>query len=168
MGTQIYWIDGPWKGRLAIVPRPRGGDWLDDEISGWHKAGINTVVSFLTPDEIAEFDLTSEKELAEAHGIRFISFPIPDRGVPSSKITAASLVQDLEQSLAKGKTIGLHCRQSVGRSALMAAYLMVDSGEDPRSAFERIRLARGVPVPDTTEQEQWVADRATAMAGRVF
>jgi|ERR1044071_2712240 len=159
MAAQIYWLEGPWKGRLAIVPRPRGGDWLEDEVSDWHKAGIDTVVSFLTPDEVAEFDLEAEEQLSAVRGIQFISFPIPDRGVPPSMLAAASLVHDLEQLLAKGKNVALHCRQSVGRSALMAAYLMVDAGEDSHSAFERIRLARGVPVPDTTEQEQWVANR---------
>lgn len=160
MAARIYWIEGPWRGRLAIVPRPRGGDWLEDEVAHWNKAGIDTVVSFLTPDEVAEFNLESEKELSEAHGIRFVSFPIPDRGVPTSKAAAASLVHDLEQSLAEGKKIALHCRQSVGRSALIAAYLIVDAGEDSRSAFERISSARRGKVPDTTEQEHWVEDRA--------
>jgi len=31
MKPDIFWIPGPWRGRLAIVARPRGGDWLDDE-----------------------------------------------------------------------------------------------------------------------------------------
>jgi protein-tyrosine phosphatase len=163
MAAQAYWIEGPERGRLAIVPRPRGGDWLEDEIADWREAGIDIVVSFLTPDEVAEFDLEAEKELSEAHGIRFISFPIPDRGVPASKVAAAALVQDLEKSLAAGEKLALHCRQSVGRSALIAAYLLVAEGEDPRRAFERISSARGVTVPDTAEQIQWVADRAAAL-----
>ena len=163
MAARTYWIDGPWKGKLAIVPRPRGEDWLEDEVSDWHEAGIDTVVSFLTPDEVAEFDLEAEKELSEAHGIRFVSFPIPDRGVPASTVAAAALVHDLGQSLAEGKKIALHCRQSVGRSALIAAYLIVEAGEDSHSAFKRISSARGVRVPDTTEQEQWVADRASVL-----
>jgi hypothetical protein len=32
MRAQLYWIEGPWAGHFAIVPRPRGGDWLEDEI----------------------------------------------------------------------------------------------------------------------------------------
>jgi protein-tyrosine phosphatase len=160
MAAQAYWIKGPWRGRLAIVPRPRGGEWLKDEVCSWRAAGIDAVGSFLTPDEVIELDLKAERELCEAQGIRFISFAIPDRGVPASKLNAATLVRDLEQSLARGDKIALHCRQSVGRSALIAAYLIVDSGEDSRSAFERISAARGGRVPDTSDQEQWVADRA--------
>jgi hypothetical protein len=82
MKTEYYWIEGPWKGRLAIVPRPRGGDWLEDEIHSWHEAGLDTVVSLLTTHEIEEFDLGSEERLSKAQGIEFISFPILDREVP--------------------------------------------------------------------------------------
>jgi protein-tyrosine phosphatase len=166
MAARVYWIEGPWEGRLAIVPRPRGGDWLKDEVSDWREAGIDSVVSFLTPDEVAEFDLEAEKELCEAHGIRFTSFAIPDRGVPASRAAATTLVHDLEQALADGEKIALHCRQSVGRSALIAAYLLVAGGEEPRRAFERISSARGVTVPETDEQEQWVIDRASALVGQ--
>ena len=58
--TQLYWITGPWAGRLAISARPRGGDWLEDEISAWQRAGVDTVVSLLTIDE--ERDLALERE----------------------------------------------------------------------------------------------------------
>jgi hypothetical protein len=57
MAARVFWIDGAWQGRLAIVPRPRGGDWLEDEIADWRDAGIDVVVSFLEPHEVAEFAL---------------------------------------------------------------------------------------------------------------
>jgi protein-tyrosine phosphatase len=158
-----YCVEGPWKGTLVIVPRPRGGDWLQDEISHWRDAGIKTVVSFLTPDEIASFELEAEKRLCEDHGIRFVSFPIPDRGVPESAAAAGNLLNDLKRSLVKGDKVALHCRQSVGRSALIAACLLVRVGKEPGVAFEQIGSARGGTVPDTIQQEQWVADREKDM-----
>ena len=51
MLTELYWIDGPWPGKLAISARARGGDWLEDEMRGWRRNGIDTVVSLLTPAE---------------------------------------------------------------------------------------------------------------------
>ena len=160
MAMRVYWIEGPWRGRLAIIPRPRGGDWLEDEVSGWCRAGIDVVVSLLNPDETTELGLEAEEELCVARGIRFVSFPIPDRGVPLSKSAAAALVLDLERSLASKQTVALHCRQSVGRSALITALLLVDVGEDADTAFQRVSSARQGKVPDTAEQEQWVADRS--------
>jgi hypothetical protein len=85
MKPELFWIPGPWRGRLAVVARPRGGDWLEDEAAGWKRAGLHVVVSLLERAEATELDLTNEQEVAESNGIRFISFPIPDRGVPVSQ-----------------------------------------------------------------------------------
>ena len=42
------------------MPRPRGGDWLEDEIQAWRRSGVGVVVSLLTPDEIADYDAYDE------------------------------------------------------------------------------------------------------------
>jgi hypothetical protein len=81
MTSGLFWIPGPWRGRLAVVTRPRGGDWLEDEMAEWRRAGIDTVVSLLEEPEAGELYLTREAAAAEANGIRFIAFSIPDRGV---------------------------------------------------------------------------------------
>ena len=83
MQTEVYWIAGPWPGRLAIVPRPRGGDWLEDEVRSWRDAGLDVVVSLLTPEEITEFELDQEERWCQAHGVQFHSLPILDRGSES-------------------------------------------------------------------------------------
>jgi len=61
MYTELYWIEGPWPGRLAISARPRGGDWLEDEVKSWRRAGLDIIVSLLTPDEEEALDLQREK-----------------------------------------------------------------------------------------------------------
>ena len=57
MRKELYWVDGPWAGKLAMAARPRGGDWLEDDLSSWKQAGTDTVLSLLTPEE--EEDLGS-------------------------------------------------------------------------------------------------------------
>jgi hypothetical protein len=47
MRPKIHWIDLPAGVRLAIMPRPRAGDWLDAEIAGWGAEGIGVIVSLL-------------------------------------------------------------------------------------------------------------------------
>jgi protein-tyrosine phosphatase len=135
-------------------------------VSEWCKTGIDVVVSLLTEAEVVEFHLETERELCEGHGIRFIAFPILDRGVPTSE-RAVDLTRDLDQSLTQGKTIALHCRQGIGRSALIAACLLAAAGEDVNTAFRRIGDARGFAVPDTVEQEHWVAEFAPDAPSRV-
>ncbi|HEV3237236.1 MAG TPA: hypothetical protein VGZ25_09630 [Gemmataceae bacterium] len=156
MIAQVYWIEGPWSGRLGIVARPRGGDWLEDEVQAWRKAGIDVVVSALTEDEIDSFELEDEERLCVANGIKFVAFAIADRQVPTSLKGGIDVLHDLESELSKGHSVAVHCRQSIGRSSLIAAGLLVSAGIEVKVAFDRIQLARGCPVPETAEQRAWV------------
>ena len=161
MKAQVYWVPGPWPGRLGILPRPRGGDWLADEVRSWRDAGVDVAISLLAPEEITEFELQEEEACSVAEGIEFHSFPIPDYGVPRSRGGMLDLVKDLEKVLESGRNVGVHCRQGIGRSSLVVAALLGASGEDADEAFRRIERARGRPVPDTAEQREWVAGLTT-------
>ncbi len=108
MRAEIYWVQGPWTGRLAIMPRPRGGDWLEDEVRDWRSAGIDVVVCTLTSEEVAELNLAQEAALCEAHGIEYLAFPIVDREVPRSVHAAAALLRQVEGKLAEGKRVAVH------------------------------------------------------------
>ena len=159
-----YPIEGPWQGELAIVPRPRGGDWLDDEIHALKDGHFDVLVSLLTRDESDEFDLAAEADLSCAHGLQFCEFPITDLGIPQSLTAARVLIDKLYGGLRAGKKIAVHCRQGIGRSGLIAASLLVASGVDAETAFREVSDARGLPVPETAEQRQWVKGLARECA----
>lgn len=156
MKTKLYVIDAPWPGQLAIVPRPRGGDWLDDEIADWKKAGLDVVLSALTPDEIESMDLGQELSEGQRQGLEIVLFPIPDRGTPTSTAASSKVFRRLGELLQAGKHVALHCRQGIGRSSMIAAALLIQAGVAPHEAWQRIESARGCPVPDTAEQKAWV------------
>ena len=160
----IYPIDGPWKGQLAIVARPRGGDWLEDEVQAWRKAGLDVIVSLLTEDEVEDLGLAQEAHDCQAYEISFLNFPIDDRSVPASRDSALQLFERLHKRLDSGQSIGVHCRQGIGRSALVGACLLVMSGVEPNMAFQRISAARGLVVPETHEQLDWVVEFAQELA----
>jgi len=164
MSTKLYWITGPWPGKLAIAARPRGGDWLEDEMRGLQCAGVSTVLSLLTPGEEQDLDLTSESRAAKLEGLKFLSLPIPDRQVPTSPSEAAPVLDELDAELASGKNAVIHCRQGVGRSGMMAACLLVMRGKDPGSAVIELERARGTSVPETAEQRQWIDLYASSLA----
>jgi protein-tyrosine phosphatase len=135
---------------------PRGGDWLADEVESLRRDGISVIVSALTESEVAERQLTAEPKLATQAGLTYISFPIPDRGVPTAA-GATDLVSRLEERLAAGRFIVVHCRAGIGRSSLIVAIVLVREGVSPTDAWQRIGTARGLPVPDTEEQRTWLA-----------
>lgn len=162
MLTELFWITTPFSGRLAIAPRPRGGDWLDDEIRGWRERGIDVVVSMLTSEEAAEFDLSGEAASSAAHGMRFVSFPVPDRDVPASRTAFSDLVSDITRELNAGHRVAIHCRQGIGRAALVALGVLIAAGLDPQTAVDRVSSDRGRPVPETPAQRNWLDEFAAA------
>jgi protein-tyrosine phosphatase len=156
MAADLFWIPGPWPGRLALSSRPRGGDWLRDEVRAWQSAGVDVVVSLLEPHEQTEFGLEDEGSLVEAAGLRFVSFPIPDLGLPPSRTVAGFLVHNLNRDLSSGRNVAVHCRQAVGRSGLVASAALIVSGMDAASAQRTVSSARGLTVPETPEQRRWI------------
>jgi protein-tyrosine phosphatase len=152
MKTELYWIEDD----LAILLRPRGGDWLSDEILDWKRDGLNVIVSLLDANEVRELGLTNEAKAVQSASLTFISFPIVDFGVPDHLLDAVKLVDSLTALRAAGKKIGLHCRQGLGRSPLIAACLLVRAGIAPEAAWEKISVARGTTVPETSEQREWL------------
>lgn len=162
--TPLYWIDGPWPGRLAIASRPRGGDWLADELADWRAAGVDEVISTLTDPETRELDLTGERDECNRLGILFDSLPIDDRAVPDVS-AAVEKFHRWQGELASGRSLAVHCRQGIGRSSLVAASLLTLAGRSAGDSWLLVERARGRAVPDTPEQKRWI-DRLRAADSR--
>ena len=154
--NDIFWIKGDPPAPLAIVLRPHGGDRLEDELLRMKNAGIQTVVSLLEKYEAAFLELTDEARVARKAGLYFLSFPIPDTQIPSDPAAFETFIKYLASRLRAGEHIGVHCRGSIGRATVTAAYALIHLGWSPRSALFAIAAARGCAVPDTQEQENWV------------
>jgi protein-tyrosine phosphatase len=141
---------------MAIVPRPRGGDWLRVDVEEMKAEGIDVLVSLLKPEEAAELGLADEAGACERVGIEFVSLPVPDRGLPEDAQKFIAVAEDLRARIEAGRSIGIHCRAGIGRSSLLAAAILVLSGSSPGDAWTKITKARGLPVPDTAEQRRWL------------
>jgi protein-tyrosine phosphatase len=164
MRSELHWVNGPWPGKLALAARPRGGDWLQDELKGWKQAGVDTLVSLLTPDEERELKLEDEGRNAKAQGMTFLSLPIRDRQVPHSESSLNSTLQKMDAVLSSGKNVLVHCRQGIGRTGLVAACLLINKGLEPEAAVGLLSKVRGVPIPETQEQRCWI-DKYAAKVG---
>lgn len=143
MRVQLYSIQGLPAGQDSIMARPRGGDWLLDEVKALREAGVDVLVSLLTPDEVMELNLTEESEYCSHQEVIFLSFPIPDFSAPPFSASTFTFLGQLCIHLSGGKHVVLHCRQGIGRSSLMAASVLVLTGVSPNQAFEQLSAARG-------------------------
>ncbi len=154
--SDIFWIGGNPPPGLAIVTRPRGTEWLGEEMLMLKRDGIDVLVSLLEPREAEWLGLEDERVEAEKAGIAFLNFPIPDTHVPASRADFREFVMDLAQRLKQGERIGVHCRGSIGRATVTAACTLIHLGWKPWDALAAVEATRGCAVPDTEEQLAWI------------
>jgi protein-tyrosine phosphatase len=165
MKATLYSIKDTAPNRIAIVARPRGGDWLCDEMSAPSREGIDVLVSMLTKEETNELGLNRESEECAAAAIRFVNVPILDRSVPLDRDDLLRPVDELAEMVRAGRFLGVHCRASIGRSSVLAVSVLVRIGWDASKAFHAVESARGCSIPDTPEQRQWVIQNVPARRG---
>ena len=160
MYTKIYWIhEFANAAKLGIMPRPRGDDWLEEEIIKFKKQNIGLLVSLLEQHEINELGLKNQPALCSKHGLEYINFPIVDRSVPEKGTKIDSLLEGLYQKILNGNSVVIHCRMGIGRSSIVAACVLLKQGFKTEQILQKITLARGLKVPDTDAQIQWLKNR---------
>jgi protein-tyrosine phosphatase len=127
----------------------------------WHRQGVAQVVSALTPAEITELSLDAEESFCGEAGILYRSFPIQDRSVPDDISSFLTFVQEINAAVTEGLFVAVHCRMGIGRSGIITAALLVLRGSTVTKAFDVISRARGLKVPDTSEQVEWLRQNAS-------
>ncbi len=151
--------------RMAIVPCPAGGRSLATAIRSLRDQGIDSLVSLLSAEEVRALGLAEEGIHCGDVGIGFRWFPVDDHSIPVSIDDFRALVRALQQDLRAGKAVGAHCFAGIGRSCMLIAALLCAEGLSADEAFSRLSAARGLTVPDTWLQAQWVEHFAESLAG---
>ena len=152
----IHWAHVAGPGRIGIMPRPRGGDWLADDLRRLRIEGAQRLVSLLEREEARDLELVREPCEAVAAGLTFAWLPIPDRSTPPDVRAFHRLVLALRSEVSAGAHVAIHCRAGIGRSSVLAATVLASLGHPVNEAFELLSACRGLPVPDTPEQRAWV------------
>jgi protein-tyrosine phosphatase len=155
MQAELYEITPCPHGRLAIMPRPRGGAWLKTELESLARRGVTDVVSLLTPPEENQLELQAEPEVCAGVGLRFHHHPILDGNIPQQPFFD-NFIASLLPILHAGGYIAVHCRAGIGRAAVTSAALLCGLGVNPGYALELITRARGYEVPDTDVQHDFI------------
>lgn len=144
------------KGFLAVMPAPVTGEWIEDEFANISAFGIHQVISLLELDESICWDLKDESQLCEKNGMKYLSYPIGDRGLPSSLGDFARFTFRIFKEVESGTNTLVHCLAGIGRSGIVSGAVLVHSGLDAETAFDQISQARGLRVPDTKKQRNWL------------
>ena len=154
MKPSMYPVVSSLPGSIFIMPKP-SGEWLTEDIGYYRSVGVDTVVSLLEPVEVVELSLQREREICAQHRIDFINLAVKDRSLPSLE-EFEDLISTIVQKLRSGKVVAVHCRAGIGRSGMVVCCALLNFGHSALSAIELVSRSRGVPVPDTTEQRDFI------------
>jgi protein-tyrosine phosphatase len=142
-------------GQLSVMAKPASGERIEEEFAGLKQLGIDHVVSLLERPEQIDVGLADEAKLCERNGMRYTSFQIVDRDVPQ-QADARPFVAGLYQDISNGEHVVIHCRVGIGRTGIIASAILIHAGHSSGEAIHMVSFARGMMVPDTQEQVEWV------------
>jgi len=137
----VFWLPSFASGSIGIALRPRGGDWLCDEVAHLRAEGVDLLVSLLTTEEQVALGLLVEAECCITVGIEYVSAPMRDLGAPNDAADFRKLIRRLAANVRAGKSVAIHCRQS----PLALAYARrgcspraLDAAEEPLTSRSRM------------------------------
>lgn len=147
-------------GQLAISPLPGGGGSYRrdlDRVRRWRPA---LVVSMTTTEEHLSLGVPDLGTDLHSMGRDWRHMPVADYGVPQAAqqpVWDEISAEALSVLLRAGRVL-LHCRGGCGRSGMAALRLMIEAGEAPELALDRLRQLRPCAV-ETDEQLHWALGR---------
>lgn len=156
MRPTIYTVSHAGPGTVSTMAHPPGGDLLAPYVRGLRRLGVDVLVSAQTDSERVECELEEQASVVADAGLKFVCVPIEDRTAPLGE-EVVEPVASLYALYRAGAHVVFHCWAGIGRSSLLAALLLAMDGVEPEDAWRLISTARGFPVPDTGEQEEWLA-----------
>ncbi len=158
MFTDIYKVSLEETGLLSISARPRGHEWLEDEINAWGKSGIKHVISLLELKEALSLGLRDEAFFTNRAQMRYTNYCIPDMQVPVKTHDFIDLALNLSQDIQSGDWVHIHCRSGIGRSGVMASTILYFLGYEPEQTLSVLSQCRKLQIPDTEEQKSFILD----------
>lgn len=147
-------------GRIGMSAMPgRQGDYRDDltVLLAWHPTLVLTLTSEIELE--AAGAETLPEDLARA-GVLWRHLPVCDFRAPSARSTLEWSAISIEAGAVvgvRGRVLA-HCFGGCGRAGMALMRLMVEAGEAPDKALERLRAVRPCAV-QSAAQEDWAAGR---------
>lgn len=152
-------------------PHGMTGGWdrnLDKDLQAIVDWGGKVLVTLMESHELELLGVPDLGEIAHEHGLLWMHLPIPDASIPGPAWESAWTAEHgprLRHMLCDGKDVVIHCKGGLGRTGLVAARLLIEFGERPGDALNRVRAVRPGAV-ETQEQERYVLGCRTAATWR--
>jgi protein-tyrosine phosphatase len=146
----------PKQRRLIFTPCPgtKGVD-LTASVNELHQAGADAIITMMTDEELAKFEVASLPDVVRQSGMTWFHFPVEDDAAPAEvfeqswQASKAEVLALIEQ----GKCVAIHCRGGSGRTGFMAAVIMRELEMDETQASDLVKDLRpnSLKLPAHTE-----------------
>jgi protein-tyrosine phosphatase/nicotinamidase-related amidase len=157
---RIDWLDrqhtGPGRLGLTLLPgRKDYGRSLAEDVQTLKVEGVSHVVCLLTKNEFNVYGVDDLLDAYQQAGLVARHLPILDQGV-CSQAEMAGLVHWLDEQLADGAGVLVHCVGGLGRSGLVSACYLKSKGISAADAIAEVRRTRSPRAIETEGQEAFI------------
>mgnify|MGYP005730202745 FL=1 len=141
---------------LGMSPLPGlTGDFLADveKIFNWNPT---TIVSLTPKKEMEDLGASDFVSMIAKERIPWVHFPIKDFSIvdQQQEVLWEKISKNINLQINNGNRILVHCRGGCGRTGMIVLRFMIEFGEDPEKALERLRVIRPCAI-ETLAQENW-------------
>ncbi|MCV2404058.1 tyrosine-protein phosphatase [Marinomonas sp. C2222] len=128
---------------------------LTSSILSLKEAGADVIISMLPDSEIAKLNVTDLGKEIQQQGMLWYQLPVEDDQAPQQPFfdVLNTKKEELLTHLKEKKTIVIHCRGGTGRTGVMAACLLLESGyqwERAKALIQSIR-PKALTIPAHVE-----------------
>jgi len=163
-----YWVI---PGQLLAGEYPGAGDVADTRrrLQHYLRTGVSLFVDLTRPGGLTPYEPILRQE-ANAAGLvaRYVRRPIPNYGVPPSAAHMAETLDIIDNAMADGSTVYVHCWGGIGRTGTVVGCFLVRHDRSGAAALRELQTlyetveksAWYKHSPETAEQRQLVLDWA--------
>ena len=115
-----------------------------DALKSFKEAGAQAVITMMTMDELIENQADAIPSLCAELGMDWYHLPVEDGCAPDAPFAQAFALHKttLLNAVNAGSTMVIHCHGGSGRTGLMAAILVLESGYEAADVKARIQRIR--------------------------
>jgi ADP-ribosylglycohydrolase len=135
-----------------------------ERLKGFLAAGVSCFIDLTEPDEAPGYEPYLPFATPDGRRVAYLREPIPDHDVPARPDSMLRILAMIEDALAAGHVVYLHCRGGVGRSSMVVGCWLAsrrpgrtDVLEDLQALWRQSARSRvWSMVPETEEQVDYV------------